>query len=128
LTKAIDYLTSRPAPGEGEERLGDAVNREIARALRTTADGHAAANLTPEALEELRRDVERLVAEHEEHRRVQDASDAFWKGTLGESREALTALRGRDGGTGGDGQALGVLPGHDGDTGGDGQKARPATS
>ena len=51
LTKAIDYLTSRPAPGEAEERLGDAVNREIARALRITADGDAAADLTPEALE-----------------------------------------------------------------------------
>ena len=111
LTKAIDYLTSRPAPGEGEERLGDAVNREIARALWTTADGHATANLTPEALEELRRAVERLVAEHEERRRVHDASDAFWKGTLNETQEALTALRA-----------------HDGETGGDEQRGRPATS
>lgn len=111
LTKAIDYLTSRPPTGEGEERLGDAVNREIARALRTTADGHATADLTPEALEELRRAVERLVAEHEERRRVHDASDAFWKGTLSETQEALTALRA-----------------HDGETGGDEQRGRPATS
>src|SRR6266566_3078965 len=109
LGKAIDYLTNRPPTGEGAERLGDAVNREFARALRPSADGHAPTDLTPEALDELRRAVERIIAEHDERRRAQDTSDAFWTGTLSESRQALTALRGRDGGTGGDGQALTAL-------------------
>lgn len=125
LAKAIDYLTNRPPTVEEQERLGDAVNRAFARAMRPPAGGHAPVDLTPEAVDELRRTVERIIAEYDEHRRAQDTSDAFWQNTVSESRAALSALRGRDG----DSEAAGASPGRDGGTSGDGQgRDRPRPS
>jgi hypothetical protein len=93
LARAIDYLAGRPAGVEPDDRLGEAVDREFARAVRSASSGGVAPQLTPQALEELRRAIEQIIAAHEERRREEDKQRAFWSGTLGETQEALAQLR-----------------------------------
>ncbi len=95
LAKAIDYLTRRAAPGDDEARLGDAVDREFARALRATSAG-TAPEVTPDALNELRRAIEHLIGSYVERREAHDQQRAFWSGAVTDTREALEELRACD--------------------------------
>jgi hypothetical protein len=92
LAHAIDYLTGRAGGAEPEDRLGEAVDREFARAVRNVSGGGVATQLTPEMLEELRRTIEQIIAAHEERHREEDKQRAFWRGTLSDTQEALAEL------------------------------------
>jgi hypothetical protein len=93
LARAIDYLAGRPSGAEREDRLGEAVDREFARAVRNVSGGGVATQLTPEMLEELRRTIEQIIAAHQERHREDDKQRAFWSGALSETQEALAELR-----------------------------------
>jgi hypothetical protein len=93
LARAIDYLAGRSGGAEREDRLGEAVDREFARAVRNVSGGGVATQLTPELLEELRRTIEQIIAAHQERHREEDEQRAFWSGTLSETQEALAELR-----------------------------------
>jgi hypothetical protein len=93
LARAIDYLAGRPAGAEPEDQLGEAVNREFARAVRNVSDGGVAAQLAPEMLDELRCTIEQIIAAHQERHREEDKQHAFWRGTLSDTQEALAELR-----------------------------------
>ena len=95
LAKAIDYLTRRATTGDDEARLGDAVNREFARTIGV-ASGRTAAEITPEALDDLRRAIERIIGAYAERREAQDQQRTFWSDAVTDTREALEELRAPD--------------------------------
>jgi hypothetical protein len=97
LAKAIDYLTNRAASGDEGARLGDAVNREFARTMQAASTGRGAEpEITPHALDELRRAIEHIIGAYAEQRAAQDQQRAFWSGTVTNTREALEELRACD--------------------------------
>ena len=93
LARAIDYLAGRPAGAEPEDQLGEAVDREFARAVRNVSRGGPTTQLTPEMLDELRRTIEQIIAAHQERHHEEDKQHAFWRGTLSDTQEALAQLR-----------------------------------
>jgi hypothetical protein len=93
LARAIDYLAGPSSRAEREDRLGEAVDREFARAVGNVSGGGVATQLTPEMLEELRRTIEQIIAAHEERQREEHKQRVFWSGALSETQEALAELR-----------------------------------
>ena len=92
LARAIDYLAGRAGGAEPEDQLGEAVDREFARAVRNVSGRGMATQLTPEMLDELRCTIGQIIAAHEERHREEDKQRAFWRGTLSDTQEALAEL------------------------------------